>query len=36
MKKYTIPVILVLVMALVVQFPRWMISPGEDGSDDED
>ena len=29
MKKFIIPVILVLVMALVVQFPRWMISPGE-------
>ncbi len=29
MKKFIIPAVIVLVMALVVQFPRWMISPGE-------
>jgi Cytochrome c7 and related cytochrome c/Cytochrome c3 len=29
MKKFILPAIIVLVMALMVQFPRWMISPGQ-------
>ncbi|MBL0019074.1 MAG: hypothetical protein IPP17_22285 [Bacteroidetes bacterium] len=29
MKKFILPAVIVLVMALVVQFPRWMISPGQ-------